>query len=256
MNKFFIKNLSSVIIFCGVFALISSEGCTDTRTDKDLYGPEQEINQGWEDFANQLLVDYTNSSLNNDLEDGFGFHKIFVFTPNEMLLDEYENVFLNSGEKGLLIQYQLEGDRKFSVLNLKGHVVYDELNLESLNTLMPQGYQITEQNHNFISKIKPQTSFVENGVICNQNTEEFIGSNFEKQISNSDAYIAHKTLHNDEPYFLIEHLYDGHYVYDVVVCGALHDEVAISYDDLIEYGYQDAIDNISASYTSLDLNDF
>ena len=31
------------------FILSSEEGCKDTRDNSDLYGPEDEINQGWED---------------------------------------------------------------------------------------------------------------------------------------------------------------------------------------------------------------
>ncbi len=74
------KSLAVLVLACSI---LSNEGCQDTREDQDLYGPENEINQSWQDYADDLAnrpckIENTGYDKNSDLYNYAQDHSLWI----------------------------------------------------------------------------------------------------------------------------------------------------------------------------------
>ena len=123
MKSFTKFKLLTILGLC-FFIFSSEKGCQDPRENEDLYGPEDEINSGWEesvlgvplcDIEDQNINDLLNSNTNNWLksliQDQENVSKITLHKSN--ILDEYyfEILVNNEGDYSNVISfYNCEGN--------------------------------------------------------------------------------------------------------------------------------------------------
>jgi len=145
------KKIASKIIFSLMIGVLltSSEGCSE------YIGPEDEINEGWENYADTLntsdlgvcdpgFTNYEGSFMEVQFSDVYGFHKAHLVQSNGVLLDDFGNLFLQEGDIAYLAEFIEGGNSKFDVYNCEGFVVYDQLSANDLEDLFENGY--TELN--------------------------------------------------------------------------------------------------------------